>query len=1251
LPKQQVRRPAPAAPPAAGGQEPVAIIGMSCEFPMARDTGQFWDNLVQGRDCITEIPLERWDWRAQLAADPAAAGARWAGTIDGIAAFDPLFFGISPREAELMDPQQRLLMTHVWQVLEEAGYSARALAGSDLGLFVGTVSTYGQLIAQAGRAAEGYSSAGLAASMGPNRMSYFLDVHGPSEPVETTCSSALVALHRAATALSLGHCSMAVAGGINTLTDPGMHVGFAKEGMLSPDGRCKTFAASADGYVRGEGVGMLLLKRLRDAERDGDHIHGVVRATGENHGGRAQALTAPNPNAQAELLTTVYQRAGVDPRSVGYIEAHGTGTALGDPIEINALKTAFGRLYAAAGAPPAEAPHIAVASVKSNIGHLEFAAGAAGVIKVLLQLRHRTLVRGLHADEVNPYIRLDGSPFRLVRENEEWAAPRDSTGRALPRLAGVSSFGIGGVNAHVVIEEYVPPAPARIDAPAAQPAAATHAFVLSARTADQLTARVRDLLGHLDRTPDVDPADLAHTLQTGRDAMEHRLAVEAGDVRELAALLRGRLDGTGDDPRVHSARTRPHRAEISRRTAEPGHSERVGGWLRERRYDVLLDLWTKGLAVPWPAAGAGRRRLSLPGYPFARDRYWVTPAEPVAATPPAAPPATPPADTPSRPEPVAAGSVQGQAPTAAVQDAPGTHQHPPAPDQAPPAPDPGPSAEDPGQPVLLRTVWEPMPAPTGTPDVGGRAVVIGGSPSQREELRALHADLVAVEAGPERSADDLAGVLRPYGPVDRLYWYLPEGPAGAPLDDTVLTAQDTAVITALRLVQALLATGHAGRTLTWTAVTTDALAEGDRVRPAHAGVHGVLGVLAKEQPAWRIRLVDAGADAPPPMRQLLALPADPQGGSVAHRRDGWLRPVMLPVTGLPEKPRAYRDGGVYVVVGGAGAIGEVWTEYVARTYAAQVVWVGRRAPDAELRARLDRLGALGPRPEYVQADASDLAALRGVRADVLRRFGRLDGVVHAAGVSRDLTLARTTEQRLRDTLTAKATVSVRIGQVFGADELDFLLYFSSFATSARLPGDGGYSAASAFEDAAARRLATRAKAPVKVIDWGYWGAVGLGDNESTRAAMARMGQSPIRGPEAMDALECLLAGPLDHVTLLKTTFAWPRHDTVALQPDGGSVPLLGRLAAKARRAPEARRRTEVTRALRDLVSTILDVEEGAVDGDTDLGEWGFDQVAFTQLAHRLGQDHGITVPAALFGEANTLSQITDRLLDEAVPSR
>lgn len=488
-----IPKPARAAPAAAEvlepvqngpGAEAVAIIGVSGRFPMARDVEEFWDNLASSKDCIGEIPPDRWDWRA-IYGDPRDGNrtrVKWGGFIDGVGDFDAAFFGVSPREAQSMEPSQRLLLQHVWTAIEDAGYPPTSFAGSNTGVFIGTAPTgYGELMARAGTAFESQSSTGVVGSIGPNRVSYFLDLHGPSEPIETACSSALVAIHRGLTAIASGECEQAIVGGVNLLVSKETQISFDKAGMLSSDGRCKAFSKQANGYVRGEAVGVLLLKKLAAVQRDGDHVYAVIRGSGMNHGGRAKSLTAPNPRAQADLLRATYERAGIDPRSVGYIEAHGTGTELGDPIEIVGLKTAFQDLYRAVGVPEATEPHIGIGSVKTNVGHAELAAGVVGVIKVLLQLEHKTLVPSLHCADVNPYIRLDGSPFYLVRDKREWAPPRDAQGRALPRRAGVSSFGFGGVNAHLVLEEY----PERRKTP---PADLPALVVLSARDMERLVA-------------------------------------------------------------------------------------------------------------------------------------------------------------------------------------------------------------------------------------------------------------------------------------------------------------------------------------------------------------------------------------------------------------------------------------------------------------------------------------------------------------------------------------------------------------------------------------------------------------------------------------------------------------------------------------------------------------------------------------------------------------------------------------------
>ncbi|WP_316173209.1 beta-ketoacyl synthase N-terminal-like domain-containing protein, partial [Bradyrhizobium sp. SZCCHNRI2049] len=476
--------------------EPIAIIGMSGRFPGAADMAAFWRNLVEGRDCISEVPPERWDWRQYHGdpnQEPNKANVKWGGFIDGVEEFDPLFFEISPREAGLMDPQQRLLMMYVWNAIEDAGYSATSLSGSHTALLVGMGgSGYAGLLAQAQVAIGEYSATGLVPSVGPNRMSYFLDLHGPSEPIETACSSSLVALHRAMQALACGSCEMAIAGGINTVLTPEPSVSLSKMGMLSEDGRCKAFSAHANGYVRAEGIGILVLKKLEAAEEAGDHIYGVIRGSAQNHGGRAQSLTAPNPKAQAELLKAAYLRAGVDPRSVSYIETHGSGTILGDSIEIHSLKDAFKELAEAQGTALGTA-YCGLGSVKTNIGNLELAGGVAGVIKVLLQLQYKTLVKSLHCEEINPYLQLEGSPFYIVQETRPWEPMFDTQNRALPRRAGVSSFGLGGVNMHLVIEEYVPPVDVErrsVVVSELQPAL----IVLSAKNEERLRERAEQLL-------------------------------------------------------------------------------------------------------------------------------------------------------------------------------------------------------------------------------------------------------------------------------------------------------------------------------------------------------------------------------------------------------------------------------------------------------------------------------------------------------------------------------------------------------------------------------------------------------------------------------------------------------------------------------------------------------------------------------------------------------------------------------------
>ncbi|MFY0524636.1 SDR family NAD(P)-dependent oxidoreductase [Archangium gephyra] len=645
--------------PRATSSEPIAIIGVSGTFPRSADLDAFWRHLEQGNDLIEEIPPSRWDWRAvhgDALSEPDRTHVKWGSFIDGVEHFDAAFFRITPREAALMDPQHRLFLQTAWHTLEDAGYRPTSLAGSRTGVFVGIGTTdYHDLLRDFGLPADAHSATGRAHSVLPNRLSFLLDLHGPSLPVETACSSSLVAIHQAVRALREGACDLALAGGVNLLLSPHLYFSFSRAGMLCEDGRCKTFDARANGYVRGEGVGALLLKPLSRAEADGDTIYAVIRGTAINHGGRANALTAPNPNAQAELLVAAYQDAGIDPATVGYIEAHGTGTSLGDPIEVIGLRKAFSQLYQQWDRPAPAQPHCALGSVKTNIGHLETAAGIAGVLKVLLALRHRTLPASLHFQTPNPQLRLEGSPFLINGHTRPWPALLEANGVEAPRRAGVSSFGFGGTNAHVVLEEYR--APPRPGTSAGRP----QLVVLSARDAESLRASaalLREALGKPTR-PLLE--DLAYTLTTGRELLEARLATVVQGLDELATRL-GDWLARGSAEGVHTGTASPSNAQQSLLEGDAGaaflESLMAGGEL-----DRLARLWVTGALSDLSRLYRGRqpRRVSLPGYPFTRTRHWLLPAPAdrvfTSRSTARMEPTPAPAPTPEPEAPVAAGNL------------------------------------------------------------------------------------------------------------------------------------------------------------------------------------------------------------------------------------------------------------------------------------------------------------------------------------------------------------------------------------------------------------------------------------------------------------------------------------------------------------------------------------------------------------------------------------------------------------------
>lgn len=590
--------------------EPIAIIGMHGAFPHSENLDEFWSNLSEGKKMISEVPSDRFDWTKFE--NPTM---RWGGFLNEVDKFDADFFGINEKDAQAMDPQHRLFVESAWSAIEDAGYRPSDLSGTKTGIFIGIgTRDYAELMDKNDVKENEFFIQGRSPFMLPNRLSSILNVCGPCEAIDTACSSSLVAVHKAVESIHIGSSEIAIAGGVNIILTPSIHMAFSEAGMLSGSGECRVFDKDADGTVRSEGVGAIILKRLSDAKRDGDHIYGLIKATSQNHKGKSASLMAPKANAEADLIKDVFHKAKVLPSTVNYIEAHSTGSKLTDPVEIAGLKKAFKELNEENGTT-SEAHTCAISSLKANVGHLEAASGIGALIKVLLSLQHKQILGVVNYKELNPYIDLNDSPFYINDKNCTW----ERVAEDIPRRAGISAFGFGGVNAHVMIEEYMEEEKkTTVEINNETPAI----ILLSGKNEDRLKEQSKLLVEMIEKNNFTDDklASIAYTLQVGRDAFEERLAFIAVTMDEVKETLKKFIQG--ENAPLYHGRIE-NKNDIIKMLEED--SDIIDTWLERRDYNKLIKLWVSGCKIDWSKLYQHEyvNRISLPTYPFEKKHYWL----------------------------------------------------------------------------------------------------------------------------------------------------------------------------------------------------------------------------------------------------------------------------------------------------------------------------------------------------------------------------------------------------------------------------------------------------------------------------------------------------------------------------------------------------------------------------------------------------------------------------------------------------
>ncbi|UCH94146.1 MAG: SDR family NAD(P)-dependent oxidoreductase, partial [Candidatus Aminicenantes bacterium] len=1176
------------------------------------------------------------------------------------------FFNISPGDARYMDPQERLFLETVWSVLEDGGYrrettgkSLQKELGGDVGVFVG-VTSYTYHLLGSGEAHHTSTPSSIA-----NRVSFIFNFHGPSLVIDTACSSSLVALHMACESIKKGECRAAVAGGVNLYLHPCKYVEMCAVGMLSPTGKCNTFGVEADGFVPGEGVGAVLLKPLSAATADRDHIYAVIKGSAVNHGGRTNGYTVPNPNAQAALIIKALSHAGIHPRTISYLEAHGTGTELGDPIEIAGLNKAYGKYTQ-------ERHYCSIGSVKTNIGHLESAAGIAALTKVILQFKHKQLVPSLHAKQLNPRIDFAHSPVYVQQELTEWkplVIEEEGEESFYPRRAAVSSFGAGGANAHVILEGWSEDSEQRPENTGQVTGDRKHdtpcLLVLSAKNEERLKVYAEKMKDFLAATSE-SIEDIAYTLQVGREAMNRRIAFRVSGTAAAVEKLKRYCQGVQDIEHFYTGSIKSGQAKPSPLIEGKEGEAYVRSIIRGGKSDKIAQLWVSGIEIDWDllystsgvdSLGGAARRISLPTYPFARERYWKPGAENA--------PGLRSCKNHRMPD-LSMTNFKLQARSGTSAPPPGVRL-----------------LNRTGGPALMyyRGVWQesPLAGPGQEPGrVQGQPLLLFGInndfPDAFHRQLGQQVPVTLVKPGPQfketgsRRFEIRPGHPEDYGqlvetlvrqgqaPVNIVHLWHQENAANNDVGDNLQSLLEQGVFSLLYLSQALMAQKLGSKTkliYVYPGPVND-LRFSSPSYAAHAAVSGFARTLRLENPGFVYKTIELRIPADEPSRpgETLELArvlevivtelaidddrvetryvCDKEGN---HRYVRCLQAFAPPAR--PTQPLPLRKHGVYLVTGGMGGLGRIFTRYLAQQVKARLVLVGRSGLDPQKSTWIKELQSLGAEVTVIRADISRRQEVEQLVKQVKKQFKHLNGIIHSAGVVRDSFILKKTTRQMDEVLAPKVYGTVYLDEVTRDEPLDFFVLFSSLAAVIGNAGQCAYAYGNRFMDEYARvreglRQAGERKGMSISINWPLWEEGGMkipGEHRSHPAEQS--GMKPL--PTA--------AG----IKAWKTALISGNSQCIVVYGNQHCTRFLERFVSLSAPVAPSLLKEKTTAFLRDLLGEILELSPGKIEVHANFKEYGIDSITIQRFNAKVSRDLGSLSRTLLF-ECQTLDELADYMV-------